>query len=771
VVNGSAKPISQIVSIFSVTYARNPFFSGRDAFLGVLTQELAAQKPRQYNHRIALYGLGGVGKTQVALEYAYRHQSDYMYVFWVSAVDQTQILSGFANIARLTGCASSLTGAEGVAKAVLRWLRDTEDWLLILDNLDDITVANGYLPDANGAGHTLITTRNKNSDGIPANGLEVREMDSANAIQFLLDRVGIVEPTEEIRKEGREIVKELGYLPLAIDQAAAYIRTSQNIFEYRKIYEKQRMDVLRYRPPGNYDYTHTVATTWRISLDRLKTEFPGAVDLIRLFAFMNPDEVLVDFIRGGIDALPPNLQNLILNRLFWIETLRVLESFSLIRVFAAGEKISIHRLVQAVIQDDLNQATRDQVSMDVLGLALRNFPAITNAVLGNLNLRETCRRFGSQVTFCLENTLGVRETNKWLTLAHRLTSVLHDDGFYLDAYHWRKRTHEIERKVLGNEHPDVKRMKCDLAADLTGLGRLHEAFELSLESFNECKNIYGSVHLVTMRCMEVLSEAYANLGHFQQSVSLQEEVLRLWQKLGSGVETSEILWVMRRLADGLGALGRWAEAERLARYVLNAYRRVSGQEHPETLDAMGLAGTVFFRLGMNEEAEYLLTNALRLSLKVQGREHLQTLGFMSRLADYYREVLDIKKSLDISEDAWNIAKTALGPEHNVALEIRWSLARCYYAHGDTERSMKLHEEVWELQKARIGVEHPNTLLSAGDLGAIWIEVGEVEKGTRLLQQTLDSQVRTLGADHDSSLWTKATLESIRAVRMETQHVS
>jgi tetratricopeptide (TPR) repeat protein len=531
------------------------------------------------------------------------------------------------------------------------------------------------------------------------------------------------------------------------------------------------MDVLRYRPPGNYDYTHTVATTWRISLDRLKTEFPGAVDLIRLFAFMNPDEVLVDFIRGGIDVLPPNLQNLILNRLFWIETLRVLESFSLIRVFAAGEKVSIHRLVQAVIQDDLNQATRDQVSMNVLGLALRSFPAMSDAVSGDLNLRETCRRFCSQVTFCLENTLGVRETNEWRSLAHSLTDFLHDDGFYLDAYQWRKRTYEIERKVVGNEHPNVIRMKCNLSADLTGLGRLHEAFEISLDSFNECKTIFGYVHVETMRCMASLSAAYANLGHFQESISLQEEELRLQQKLGFGVETSESLLVKRRLANGLGALGRWAESERLTRYVFNASRRILGQEHPETREAMGLVGIACSRLGMDEEAEYLLTNALRLSLKVQGREHLDTLKCMGRLADYYRDVLDSKKSLDISEDAWNIAKTALGPEHDVALAIRYGLACCYYAHGDIERSMKLHEEVWELSKARIGLEHPNTLVSAGHVGVIWIEVGEEEKGMQLLQQTLDSQVRIFGAEHPNALWTKGKLESIRAVRMETRHVS
>ena len=253
-------------SVFSVRYERNPFFTGRDEFLSRLSQELSDRRPKRYNHRIALHGLGGVGKTQIALEYAYRHKSHYRYVFWISAVDQAQLLSGFTDIAQTTCCVKSDDlKPQDVAKSVLRWLEVTESWLLIIDNLDDITVIEGYLPTTSGVGHTLITTRNTDSDGIPAEGMEVMVMDLEGSVRLLLDRIKLPN-TDQLQAEARRIVTELGFLPLAIEQAAGYIRISQNVEEYLETYKRQRHELLNWRAPGNNPYQYTVATTWKMSV-------------------------------------------------------------------------------------------------------------------------------------------------------------------------------------------------------------------------------------------------------------------------------------------------------------------------------------------------------------------------------------------------------------------------------------------------------------------------------------------------------------------------
>src|SRR5271156_2932700 len=147
-VNHRSPTDSQRPNVFMMPYDRHPHFLGRDDLLSLLRQKLQQTNPKEYNHRVAIYGIGGVGKTQVAIEYVYRHERDYNNIYWISASDQAALLSGFQEIAAKTGCLSGVT--EGlkptkVAENVLSWLRLQENWLLVIDNLDDVSVADGLL--------------------------------------------------------------------------------------------------------------------------------------------------------------------------------------------------------------------------------------------------------------------------------------------------------------------------------------------------------------------------------------------------------------------------------------------------------------------------------------------------------------------------------------------------------------------------------------------------------------------------------------------------
>ena len=229
-------------------YERNPYFLGRDDLLIDLRQKLQETKPKQYNHRVAIYGTGGVGKTQIAIEYVYRHEKDYNDIYWVSALDQAALLSGFQEIGEKTGCLAGTMALKPVevANAVIAWLRLRENWLLIVDNLDDITVADGLLPATQNGGHTLITTRNPNAKNIPAEGLEIPLLNENDSIDLLFIRSDITEAQlSTSRPAATEIVQELGYLALAIENTAAFIRSvNLNLTEFLPIYHKSRKQIL-----------------------------------------------------------------------------------------------------------------------------------------------------------------------------------------------------------------------------------------------------------------------------------------------------------------------------------------------------------------------------------------------------------------------------------------------------------------------------------------------------------------------------------------------
>lgn len=167
--------LAPVAEKFLVPYDVNPHFVGRKEILKTLRKKLCEVEQKQYNHRIALYGLGGVGKTQTALAYVYAYKMDYDAIYWITGVNEASLLSGFQEIANTTGLLKGNADIQptDVAKTVLSWLRNQDNWLLVIDNLDDVSVVDGYLPHRDERKHTIITTRNPNFDEIPAGGLEI----------------------------------------------------------------------------------------------------------------------------------------------------------------------------------------------------------------------------------------------------------------------------------------------------------------------------------------------------------------------------------------------------------------------------------------------------------------------------------------------------------------------------------------------------------------------------------------------------------------------
>jgi len=288
-------------------YERNSGFTGRERFLNLLRTKLLSLDPKQYNHRVALYGMGGIGKTQIAVEYTYRYRERYGRVYWLSAVNRASLMSGFRKIAQSAGIPhTKISNPEDIAELVLSWLRLERSWLVVFDNLDDITVADRFLPETKEGKHTLITTRNPNSRGIPAEGLEVPLLDHSDSLELLstLSNLPILfnsagETSSDETDAANVIVAKLGYLPLAIEQAASFVREVTGSFvEFLKTYEKNHRDIHRWLPQGNRQYPASVATTWSLSFLAVTSEETQAGKLLQLFSCLNPDGILLDFLVG-----------------------------------------------------------------------------------------------------------------------------------------------------------------------------------------------------------------------------------------------------------------------------------------------------------------------------------------------------------------------------------------------------------------------------------------------------------------------------------------
>src|SRR6202035_5014921 len=202
-----------------------------------------------------------------------------------------------------------------MAMQVLKWLKNQPNWLVVLDNLDDVTVVRGLLPETACNGHTLITTRCRDIKQIPAEGLEIIEMEEGEAVQLLLDLSEHLEQRDEAVNEAREIVRELGWLPLAISQAAAFIRSS-DLYTFLSVFRSNQREFLADSPEGNHPYPRSISMTWLLCLQRLSSD---SNELVELLSFLNPDEILVEFIEAGSSALDENLRRIVQNKFSFIK--------------------------------------------------------------------------------------------------------------------------------------------------------------------------------------------------------------------------------------------------------------------------------------------------------------------------------------------------------------------------------------------------------------------------------------------------------------------
>jgi SEFIR domain len=271
---------------------RNLFFTGREDVLAQLQEALAAQS------RVALSGLGGVGKTQTAFEYAHRHLEEYTHVFWASADSWEALASGYAAIAGLL----KLPGADAqdqtlAVQAVKRWLASRQGWLLLLDNADDLGAAREFLPTGKN-GHALLTTRAR-AIGALARLVEVQEMRPEQGALFLLRRAkyvradALLEAAAEADRAGaKAIAMQLGGLPLALDQAGAYLEeTGCGLSGYLDLYRSHALELLR-RRGGLMSDQPPVATTWALSFEKIeKANAAGCAELLKLCAFLHPDAI------------------------------------------------------------------------------------------------------------------------------------------------------------------------------------------------------------------------------------------------------------------------------------------------------------------------------------------------------------------------------------------------------------------------------------------------------------------------------------------------
>jgi len=480
--------------IWLVPYQRNRFFTGRETFFETMRSRLVNSKVRP--HALAINGLGGIGKTQLVVEYAYRYRSEYTAVLWFNADSQESLIDSYVSLANELDLPEKGAQDRNITlRVVQRWLKENPHCLIVLDNVEDPAAIYEFIVQM-GESHIILTTRAQ-AIGAVAQTLELGEMNIEESMLLLLRRAQIAPAHAQLESIpetsltlAKSIALVMGGLPLALNQAASYIEeTGCGLAGYLRLIEAQLAKMLKVNDRALIGDHHTsVTATWTLSFEKIKQNNAAAAELLYLCAFLSPEKIYEEFIIESAPALDAVLQTVATDPIELHWAIAELRKYSLLRTDPDSGALSIHRLVQTVIQDTMDEETRRCWAERTIKVVNQAFPQVEVA-----RWHETwskCQRYYPQADASIDII------QQWKFTGNEVSQLLNKTGKYLeertqfsDAEHLYQHALELDRQFYGNLHSKIVK-------DMSNIAMLYERqgkYETAEKKYREALLIYDKI--------------------------------------------------------------------------------------------------------------------------------------------------------------------------------------------------------------------------------------------------------------------------------------
>lgn len=597
--------------IWNVPHARNRLFTGREGLLSQIAAALQSGQPAALTQTLS--GLGGVGKTQLAMEYAYRQVADYTLVWWLRAEEPTTLAAEFARLADVLDLPEKDVAEQSVViEAARRWLERNGGWLLIFDNATEPQAVQPYRPRSD-SGHVLITSRSQGWRGM-AQPLSVEELPREEAIEFLLRRTG-----QDDAEAAANLADALGDLPLALEQAGAYIDAmSISLAEYLRLFESYQVPLLDEALP--IDYPLSITKTWELAFQQVQQQLPAAADLLNLCAFLAPDNIPLAIIRDGAEHLPEPLASAVQNPLALNRAIGALLRYSLVE--RQDGMLSVHRMVQAVTRARLDDEGRKLWAGAAVEVVNAAFPFESEDV----RTWDKCARL---VEHALSATKYTESTNpnEWddsiVHLLNKIGGYLFGRADFVGALNVFDRLLLIGEQIYDSAHEDFAAIINNKAAVLYHLGELELAREMYVQILIMVERTNGHFHQNVAICLYNLGDVLQDLGDLLTAKSMFEQALEINEKT-FGLEHQDVAYGLNSLSSVLQELGESSVAKTMIERALMINEQMYGLDHPMVAMNVNVLGNILRDLGDLAGARAAYQRALHVLRQVLGDDHPKT---------------------------------------------------------------------------------------------------------------------------------------------------
>jgi tetratricopeptide (TPR) repeat protein len=786
---------------------------------------------------LILYALGGQGKSQIALEYCQSTKKIYRGVFWVNANSEPTAIQSYHQIAAaLTESPlTSLNDDDATIRVVKGQLQSwSERWLLVLDNFDQPEIFNSvqqFIPMGKyrfrlftatsltcrlgGRGDILFTSRHRGLDRL-GKIYEIPPMSSKEGVSLLLGLNLEYDVQQHHMDAASKVVDRLGGLPLALDQAAAYIKYKQippdRLDDFLVTYEAQRKKVLEHTPRHFWEYgtmqihgetrknqAISAFTTWEMSFEQLqandersRSDVSHFLTLSAFFDLTHIGESLFRHYWEAEDAPPlwmdqfreagdpdsddeassdheddgGRQREIWSSERFWelvakSHELSLLQSISN-RNSRSDAWFSLHPLIRDWLQ--LREPVRQRREYVREGI---------NMIVSCIRLCETDSTPPSEkailvahIDMCLLN--DARFSKSESMLGHDIASC--NAGDWISRFyrsHGRYNVSErLERIILetkttslGKQHPDTLMSMNNLASVLSYQGKYEQAKEMHQQVLRLRETVLGKEHPDTLMSISNLASVLNDQGKYEQAEEMHQQVLRLRERV-LGKEHPNTLTSMNDLALVLNDQGKYKQVEEMHQQVLRLRETVLGKEHPNTLMSISNLASMLNNQGKYKQAEEMHQRVLRLRERVLGKEHPDTLMSMNDLALVLNDQGKYKQVEEMHQQVLRLRERVLGKEHPDTLISINNLASVLNDQGKYEQTEEMHQQVLRLRETVLGKEHPDTLISMNNLASVLSRQGKYKQAEEMHQQELRLSETVLGKEHPDTLISMNNLASV-----------